>query len=97
MAEATIGLPCNRVEEDLVGEGELALWIPATGVLPVVSSRLSESIVEEASARTAYPVEHTVEDPPAVLVLVEAKLKKVVHESTALRVAERVHELQIPG
>ena len=97
LAKAAVGLPCNRVEEDRVGEGELALWIPATGVLPVVSSRLSESIVEEASARTAHPVEHSVEDPLPVLVLVEAKLKKVVHESTGLRVAERVHKVQIPG
>jgi hypothetical protein len=32
-----------------------------------------------------------------VFVLVEAKLEEVVHESTGLRVAERAHEMQIPG
>ena len=85
-AKAAVGLPGDRIEEDLVGERELPLRIPATDVLAMGSCGLSEPIVEEASARAADPVEDAVEDPPALLVLVEAEPQEVVHEaSTAAR------------
>src|SRR6185436_11426133 len=92
--KAAIEGPGNRIEQDLVRKRELPLRIPATGMLPVIASRLSESIVEEASTRGANPVEHSVEDWLPVLVLVETQVKEVVHESTGLRVAERVDELR---
>ena len=57
-------------------------------MLPMVASGLSEPIVEETTARGANPIEKPVKHLAPVFVLVEAKLEKVVHESTGLRVAE---------
>ena len=83
----------DRVEQHSIGEGKLALGIPATDVLTMSSCGLSEPIVEEASAGPADPIEDAVEDLSAALVLVEAQFEEVVHEPTGLRQAERVDEL----
>jgi len=45
---------------------------------------LSESIVEEAATSASDPVEISVKDAPAVLVLVKAQMQEVVKKSCGL-------------
>src|SRR5262249_30284770 len=95
--EETVGLASDRIEGDLVGERELALRIPATDMLAVGSAGLRKAIIEDASAGSADPVQHPVEDRLPALAFVEAEIQEVAQEARRLREAVRINELRVSG
>src|SRR5438876_11068531 len=91
-AQSPIGLASIRINQDLIGEGELVLRIPTGDMLAMISARLGRPIVHENTAAAADPVQDTVENTPPVPMLVESEPQEVMHHAARLRNAVRVNE-----
>lgn len=64
-------------------------------MLTMGSAGLGEPVIEKATAGPANPVQDAIEDALALLILLEAQMEEVVHKTTGLRKAERVHKLDV--
>src|SRR5262245_22162975 len=83
--EQAVGDPRLGIGLGSVGKWEQVYREEDVEVLQRVARRLAEPVVEGSAPGSADLIEHTVEDAPALLVLIEALIEKMPQETAALR------------
>src|SRR5262249_45301416 len=92
-AEDAVFLAGERIPLVAVGEGKHIGRIEMAVVLRVVGGRRREAVIEETEAAAGDVRHHAIEDLPALLVGVEAVVKKLPQAAAALRHTEAISVL----